>query len=637
MSGGKSVIVLGGSGETGRRIVDFLARRYPELRVVSAARRPQGAEVAGGNRATVQIDLLDRERALAVLARHDLAILAMGPMHAYGNLPHRLCLEAGIDCIDVNDSLEVADRVQALHRDALSARRTVLTGMGFTPGLSGLLLARLAEHGASAVGQYRIRAHMGAAYGGGESSPYAILASFRRHIEVVQDGGRQVRETPWRDGWHRFRFPGLKGEVDTIPFSAVEVASLTSGRSTLAGGVAGLDARYHIQYLKQGFARFLARFTLSTSMLDRLARMFHRSGQSMKRKKDADPDTVLWVYPDEAPERGLLVHGVLSSYDLTALMACAAADAWLQGDLDGCHGVFAVDQLGATVRNGLIAHLAGRGVTFKPADPKALADQGLDFGWVAPVSDGFAHSLRHYGCNWYTAPAHPKMVPLQKRFLLESDVWKALRERHSGFGLAGFVVSTMLRWRRHYRLLGKFRAGRQGPLEAKWALITRDISMFTSGYSRAGDVLGKAVAQELYGRMFLETGRMEMRWLWPDASVFAACARPWSAVQEYWLAFMAGCQELGVLRFDTVDHDDGIRCTIEHCAYAAMFSRLGCPELARLVREMECEALRYIAEPTGLRIDWVHGEEGTATITLRPPSDAAQWIHASRPREEQAQ
>lgn len=618
MSGVHRILVLGGSGESGRRIVDHLARRYPEWRITSAARRPQSVPTGPGNRKTVEFDIRDRARALATLAEHDLAIIAMGPMHVYGAEPHRLCMEAGIDCIDINDNLGVADEVLALHEHACERERLVLTGMGFTPGLSSLLLAQLTARRAAPKGHYHIRACMGAAYGGGESSPYAILSSFSRRIHVLDGGRRQTQDTPWKDAQRHFFFPGQAKPVEMIPFSALEVAGLTSGRSQAPMAITRLDARYHIQYLKQGFARFMASFELGPRTLDRFARKFYASGQSMKRKKDADPDTVLWVFPDGAPERGLLVHGVISSYDLTALMVCSTVDAWAQGGLTGYQGVYTVDQFAPSTCAQIAGHLARRGVSSKPADVRALQEQGLYFGWVQAVSGDEVAQLRNYGCNWYTAPPHPKMVPLQKRFLLESAIWAALRQRCRGIGFLSFVVATLRRWQRHYKMLADFRQRADGPLADKWKLVTRDISMFTSGYSRACDVLGRGDALRLYGRMFLETGRMEMRWLWPDASVFLAFECPWRAVCDYWLAFMQGCQELGVLRHTVQDDGWRLRCSIEHCTYAEMFHRLGCPELARLVREMEREALTYMASQSGLQVEWETTADGCARIELRP-------------------
>lgn len=624
MSGAqKNVIVLGGTGETGRRIVEHLSARYPDLCVASAARGAQDLPAGPGNRRSVRLDIGDHERALAVLGEYDLAILAMGPTHAFGAEPQALCLAAGVDCIDINDNLAVADQVLALHEEAAVRGRLVLTGMGFTPGLSGLLLAKLAGEVPAENGRYHIRACMGAAYGGGPSSPYAILSSFSKHIDVLEHGKRRTRDTPWRDGRQLCPFPGQAKAVETIPFSALETASLASGRSALAGAVTDLDARYHIQYLSQGVARFFANRRLSAGMRTWLAGRFYQSGQSMKRKKDADPDTVLWVYPDGAPERGRMVHGVLSSYDLTALMACAVADAWLAGELRDYRGAYAVDQLSADTCQRLTGHLAGRGITSKTADLPALRREGLEFGWAQAFSGSDVAGLCHYGANWYTAvPVHPKMVPLQKRYLLASEVWAALRQRCKGPALLGFIVSFLRRWRRHYQAFADLRSGAQGPLAHKWQAVTRDISMFTAGYSRARDLLGQDEALRLYGRMFLETGRMEMRWLWPDPTVFDVFAQPWRAVCDYWLAFMAGCQALGVIRYTLEDDGQQIRCAITHCAYAQMFIRMGCPELPPLVRRMEREALVYMASRSGLAVDWVTADDGTATITLRAPGRA---------------
>jgi len=48
---------------------------------------------------------------------------------------------------------------------------------------------------------------------------------------------------------------------------------------------------------------------------------------------------------------------------------------------------------------------------------------------------------------------------------------------------------------------------------------------------------------------------------------------------------------------------------------------MGCPELPPLVRRMEHDALAYMAGRSGLAIDWVTANDGTATITLRASAD----------------
>ncbi|MFM9785573.1 hypothetical protein, partial [Streptomyces scabiei] len=68
---------------------------------------------------------------------------------------------------------------------------------------------------------------MGAAYGGGETSPQANLASFTNQLTCWRGGARQQVNTPWQDEQHQFAFPALKKPADLIPFATPEVAGLS--------------------------------------------------------------------------------------------------------------------------------------------------------------------------------------------------------------------------------------------------------------------------------------------------------------------------------------------------------------------------------------------------------------------------
>ena len=91
------VIVIGGSGETGKRIVSLLSLTYPNITIASAARRDQPNLPTASNIVAVQLDIEDKKKAVATLSVYDLAIIALGPMDQYGSTPHKLCLQANID------------------------------------------------------------------------------------------------------------------------------------------------------------------------------------------------------------------------------------------------------------------------------------------------------------------------------------------------------------------------------------------------------------------------------------------------------------------------------------------------------------------------------------------------------------
>ncbi len=610
-----NILVLGGTGESGRRILCWLSQRFPKLRLGCAARR-QPAHDLPARTCYEPFDLNNTDAALGTLRRYKLAIIALGPMEKLAARAHQLCLDADIDAIDINDNFQAACDILQLHGSASRQQRLLLTGMGFAPGISTLMLTTLARQQASSQGCYRSRLYMGAAYGGGETSPYAILASFRPQLPSWNHGRVEQIDTPWQDGHNSFRFPAQAKSLPLIPYATPEVAGLASPHCAPDLGIQQFDSRYHIQYLSQGFARLMSRFRFSEARLQAFAAKFFRSGQQMKLKKDADPDTCVWVYPDDQPAQGLVLHGVVSSYDLTARMACAAAELWLKGHTGSLSGVYAVEHLSAQHCQLLTDILVSYGVSFKAADATSLSRADIGFGWVSS-SEQEIRFLRNYRKNWYTAsPAHPKMAALQKQFLLSSDIWRALTLRHQGMKIVGFVAKVMWRWKKDYQQLHDFRQ-QAATHPAIWQRITKDISMFTSGYRSARDTLGPSQAFQQYRQMFLDTGKMEMRWLWPNPEAFRCFPQPNQALLQYWLAFMQCYAELGLFELEVQLQQPGkLACKVTQCSYAAMFSKLGCTELSDLVREMEQEALHFLCEALGVQLIWVKLSHGEAMITL---------------------
>lgn len=59
---------------------------------------------------------------------------------------------------------------------------------------------------------------------------------------------------------------------------------------------------------------------------------------------------------------------------------------------------------------------------------------------------------------------------------------------------------------------------------------------------------------------------------------------------------------------------------INQCIYAEVFTKLDCPELANLVREMEHYAFTRIASKTNLMIDWQQKDNGETAVNLTIPT-----------------
>jgi len=604
----RSVVVIGGSGESGRRIVRDLRLRHPTLRIASASRRRDGEAELPAGVTWCELDIERPDEAPDRLRAFDLAVIALGPMEHVGAKAHKLCLEAGLDCVDINDSLAAADTILALDQQAAANGCRIYTGLGLSPGLSTLLLLQLAHENASAAGLYRSRLYMGAAHGGGKTSPHALVASFRKQLEVYRDGRRQRITSPWRDVASRFRFPGHDQPLALIPYATPETATLA--RNGAEVGITALDSRFHVQFLPQGLARAIAAIAPGPTLRAAVARRFHASGQAAKRRRSADPATTLWVYLDDRPHDGLVVHGPLSAYDLTSAMVCAVIDGIVAGWLRTPPGVWSLDghttpdqvrRLGDALRR--------RGVLIRSA---SIADDDAErfrFGWCQATGDS-VRTLRHFKQSWYSAavPLPPALGRLQWSYLRRSELWTTLRGELGVAGFTALLPRIIRRWFGLHRRTAPYRR-RQPP----WPTIARDFSLFAAGYGEIRQVLGQERALALYRRMFLDSGRMEMRWLWSDPELFALLPDPAAAVRDYWSAYLDDCQTLGVLEVQR--HGGTIQ--LHDCAYATLFHLFGCPELSGLVREMEREALSDLARAAGLDLEWHTGEDGTAEISLR--------------------
>ncbi|HID72855.1 TPA: saccharopine dehydrogenase, partial [Candidatus Micrarchaeota archaeon] len=368
-----------------------------------------------------QLDVERPDEARDRLRTFDLAVIALGPMEHVCARAHNLCMEAGVDCVDINDSLAAADAILDLDQQAAANGCRIYTGLGLTPGLSTLLLLQLAHENASATGLYRSRLYMGAAHGGGKASPHALVASFRKQLEVYSNSQRQRITTPWRDAASRFRFPGHDQPLDLIPYATPETATLA--RAGAEVGITGLDSRFHVQFLPQGLARAIAAIAPGPAMRGAVARRFYASGQTARRRQNADPATTLWVYPDDRPQDGLVVHGPLSAYDLTAAMACAVVDGIVAGWLRTPPGVWSLD--GGTPPDQLRQlgnALHRRGVLIRPASVADNDTERFRFGWCQPIDDS-VRTLRHYHRSWYSAavPLPSTVGRLQRAYLRQSE------------------------------------------------------------------------------------------------------------------------------------------------------------------------------------------------------------------------
>jgi lysine 6-dehydrogenase len=151
------IIVLGGAGDMASRAVWELASE-PDVSSITiadidleAAQRvavdltqqigpPDALEISA-----VWVDADDHSGLVDAIRGHDVAVSGIGPYYRYEVPVARAAIEARVPYVSLCDDFDAAQAVFELDEEAKAAGITVLTGLGWTPGLSNLLARKGAE------------------------------------------------------------------------------------------------------------------------------------------------------------------------------------------------------------------------------------------------------------------------------------------------------------------------------------------------------------------------------------------------------------------------------------------------------------------------------------------------------------
>lgn len=222
------VIVLGGAGDMGSRAVRDLAEDPVVGRLTIAdsnletARRLAGALDRDGVEA-VRVDADDHSSLVAVLGGHDAAGGAIGPFYLYEAPLVRAAIDARVPYVSICDDYDAAKAALALDPEAEEAGVPVVTGLGWTPGISNVL-ARRAADGLDQVDAIEV------AWGGSasDSEGYAVILHtihiFTGNVPSYRDG-REV-QIEAGTGRQRVRFPAPVGEIDVFHLGHPEPVTL---------------------------------------------------------------------------------------------------------------------------------------------------------------------------------------------------------------------------------------------------------------------------------------------------------------------------------------------------------------------------------------------------------------------------
>jgi saccharopine dehydrogenase-like NADP-dependent oxidoreductase len=146
------VLILGGTGRIGSSIAqDLLA--HTEVEVVLTGRHHQRGQLAaqklGPRSQFLPLDLSEPDKLGAAIAAADLTIHAAGPFHLRDTQVLQLCLEQGVNYLDVSDYRGFTRDALALKAAAATAGVTAIVNTGVFPGISN----SMARQGVEALDQ----------------------------------------------------------------------------------------------------------------------------------------------------------------------------------------------------------------------------------------------------------------------------------------------------------------------------------------------------------------------------------------------------------------------------------------------------------------------------------------------------
>ncbi|WP_316670615.1 hypothetical protein [uncultured Propionibacterium sp.] len=364
------ILVLGGTGVTGRAVLERLGRELPEAEVDYASRRPS-ERIA---RPWVRLDLSGpSERTELALAGYDWVVLCAGPFERLRASAHRHCLRAGVGCIDVNDSIDARREIVALDGEARRAGAPVLTGFGLCPGISTILLAELLDSAdpRQPVRELETRLLVGGKQEPGAASMESMFATMTGPWRALVDGRERLMPAALE------RLPGRDGYDYLIGYECPDIDRVRE----FAPGLR--DYRYRAWFGQIGADS--ARRMQSAGLLrvgwlaPRLARLGARIGARRVERLGPIPEDarVIVIATDgEGRRRSIQATGA-PSFRLTGACAGAALAAAVRGEFSpaaGVHEIWDLPEARAAVRR----RLTGSGLVISAIEE--LRDRGPERG-----------------------------------------------------------------------------------------------------------------------------------------------------------------------------------------------------------------------------------------------------------------
>ncbi len=207
------IVVLGGYGDMGQGVLQDLVT-HSDAEVVIADYRVEGAKAyaarLGGNVAATFVDANDPDSLAAVLQGADAAVGAIGPFYRYAPKMTTAAVKAAVSYVDICDDYGPIKEVLNLDGAAKAAGITLITGLGWTPGITNLMCRAGASH-LDTVDEIKVAWAGGAQDSQGLAVVMHVFYAVTGRVPTYKDG--RWAEVPAGSGKEVVDFGGALGRV----------------------------------------------------------------------------------------------------------------------------------------------------------------------------------------------------------------------------------------------------------------------------------------------------------------------------------------------------------------------------------------------------------------------------------------
>jgi len=209
------IVVLGGCGDMGSHVVRELLETSEATVVIADYREELARRMAqeGGARAQAAfVDATDHRSLLSVLEGADVAVGCIGPFYKFAVPMARAAIEVGVNYVDICDDYGPVEELFSLDEEARRAGVTVVTGLGWTPGITNVL-ARYGAEQLDRVDEINIAWAGGAADSKGLAVIMHVFYAVTGEVPTFKDGQLVKVPASSSSGREEVEFPPPLGRI----------------------------------------------------------------------------------------------------------------------------------------------------------------------------------------------------------------------------------------------------------------------------------------------------------------------------------------------------------------------------------------------------------------------------------------